>query len=79
MTEPHVRPDVRLFLDYLNRLPGPRTHEVGPNEARVMMLASRHVADAPIGELAVIRDLSFPGPGGAVGLRVFDAREVYPA
>jgi acetyl esterase len=75
MTEPYVRPDVRLFLDYLNRLPGPRTHEVGPNEARVMMLASRHVADAPVGELAVIRDLSFQGPDGEIGLRLFDARE----
>ena len=28
------------------------------------MLASRHVADAPVGELAVIRDLSCRGPGG---------------
>ena len=27
-----------------------------------MMLASRHVADAPVGELAVIRDLACPGP-----------------
>ena len=75
MSEPIVRPDVRLFLDYLNALPGPRTHEVGPNEARLMMVASRHVADAPVGELAVIRDLSCPGPGGEIGLRLYDARE----
>ena len=33
MSEPFVRPDVRLFLDYLNTLPGPRSHLVGPNEA----------------------------------------------
>jgi acetyl esterase len=75
MTEPFVRPDVRLFLDYLNALPGPRTHQVGPNEARLMMAASRHVADAPVGELALIRDLSCPGPGGEIGLRLYDARE----
>ncbi|HEY5722591.1 MAG TPA: alpha/beta hydrolase [Allosphingosinicella sp.] len=75
MSEPFVRPDVRLFLDYLNALPGPRSHQVGPNEARTMMLASRHVADAPAGELAVIRDLSCPGPAGEIGLRLYDSRE----
>ena len=75
MAEPYVRPDVRLFLDYLNNLPGPRTHEVGPAEAREMMVKSRHVADAPTGELAVIRDLFMPGPADEIGLRLFDGRE----
>lgn len=75
MTEPYVRPDVRAFLDYYNRLPGPRAHEVGPNEARAMIVAARHVSDAPVGELAVIRDLCCPGPGGDIGLRLYDARE----
>ena len=75
MAEPYVRPDVRIFLDYLNNLPGPRSHEAGPVEARVMMHKSRHVADAPVGELAVIRDLSMPGPAGEIPLRLYDARE----
>jgi acetyl esterase len=75
MAEPFVRPDVRLFLDYLNNLPGPKTHEMGPAEARIMMAKSRHVADAPTGELAVIRDLAMPGPAGEIRLRLFDARE----
>jgi acetyl esterase len=75
MTEPFVRPDVRQFLDYLNNLPGPRSHEVGPAEARMMMQASRHVADAPVGELAVNRELAAPGPEGEIPLRLFDARE----
>src|SRR5206468_3305999 len=75
MADPFVRPDVRQFLDYLNNLPGPKSHEVGPNEARTMMLASRHVADAPVGELALIRDLSCPGPAGDIKLRLYDARE----
>lgn len=79
MSDPYVRPDVRQFLDYLNALPGPRTHEVGPNEARAMMLASRHVADAAVGALAVIRDLSCPGPAGEIGLRLYDVREERPA
>ena len=75
MSEPYVRPDVRLFLDYLNNLPGPKTYEVGPVEARKMMIASRHVADVETGELALIRDLGCPGPGGEIGLRLYDARE----
>lgn len=74
MPELYVRPDVRRFLDYLNALPGPRSHEVGPAEARAMMHASRHVADAPVGDLAVIRNLSAPGPAGDIPLRLYDAR-----
>ena len=71
MSHPHVRPDVRKFLDFLNALPGPRSHQVGPAEARQMMHASRHVADAPVGELAVIRDIA----GGPVPMRLYDARD----
>jgi acetyl esterase len=75
MSETYVRPDVRRFLDYLNALPGPRSHQVGPVEARNMMHASRHVADAPVGELAVNRELFAPGPAGDIELRLFDPRE----
>lgn len=75
MAEHFVRADVRRFLDYLNALPGPRTHQLSAPEARKLMLASRDVADAPLGDLAVIRDLSAPGPAGSIPLRLFDARE----
>ena len=75
MSLPYVRPDVRLFLDYYNKLPGPRAHEVGPNQARAMILASRHVADSEVGELAVIRDLACPGPRGDIRLRLYDSRQ----
>ncbi|HEV7658313.1 MAG TPA: alpha/beta hydrolase [Allosphingosinicella sp.] len=75
MAEPYVRPDVRLFLDYLNALPGPKSHEAGPAEARNMMRAGCHVADVPAGALAVIRDLFCPGPAGDIPLRLYDARE----
>ena len=75
MTDPFVRPDVRTFLDYLNALPGPKTHEVPPAEGRAMMKAMRHVAEAQMGELALVRDLSCPGPAGDIPLRLFDARE----
>jgi acetyl esterase len=79
MSDPYVRPDVRAFLDFLNAQPGPRTHEMAPAEARAMMRTMRHVADAPVGELAVIRNLSCPGPGGEIPLRLYDARETREA
>jgi acetyl esterase len=79
MTEPYVRPDVRLFLDYLNNLPGPKTYELPPAEARAMMKKMRHVAELPVGELAVMRDLGCPGPAGHIPLRLFDARETRDA
>ena len=74
MTEPFIRPDVRQFLDWLNALPGPRVHEVEPAEARAMTSASRDLWDAPVGELALIRDLACPGPAGEIRLRLFDSR-----
>ena len=79
MTEPYVRPDVRQFLTYLNALPGPKSHELPPAEARALLKGMRHVADAPTGELAVLRDLSCPGPGGEIPLRLFDRRETRSA
>jgi acetyl esterase len=75
MSENYVRPDVRRFLDYLNALPGPRSHQVELAEARSMMHASRQVADAAVGDLAVNREILAPGPAGDIVLRLFDARE----
>lgn len=75
MTEHFVRPDVALFLQFLNNQPGPRMEELQPAEARNMMLAMRHIADAPVGDLALIRDLAIPGPAGNIPARLYDARE----
>ncbi len=74
MTEPHVRPDVRRFLDYVNALPGPRTHELPPETSRAMFRAMRDVADVPVGELALIRDLAIPASHGTIPARLYDAR-----
>ena len=73
--QPYVRPDVRGFLDYLNALPGPKTHEIGAPAARQMYKAMKDVADPPLGELAVIKDLTIRGPAGGIPARLFDARE----
>lgn len=75
---PYARPDVRQFLDYLNALPGPKTHEIGAPAARQMYRAMKDVADPPIGELVVIRNLTIPGPAGHIPARLFDARETRP-
>jgi acetyl esterase len=73
MTDAFIRPDVAQFLNFLNNLPGPKTHESTPAEARAMMIAMRPVAEADTGELAVIRDLTIPGPAGDIPARLYDA------
>jgi len=64
-----MRPDVRQFLDYLESLNRPKGHEVGPEAARQMMVASRHAFDPPGREIAVVRDIAGPVP-----MRLYDPR-----
>lgn len=75
MTEPYIRPDVRGFLAMLNSLPGPKMHQMTPEQARAQYVQMRDLVDPPIGELAVVRDLSIPGPVGDIPARLYDARE----
>ncbi len=72
---PFVRPDVAMFLQFLNAVPGPKFWEVPAADARAMTAAMRDVADAPVGELAVIRDIAIPGPAGIIPARIYDRRE----
>jgi acetyl esterase len=72
---PFVRPDVALFLQFLNAVPGPKFWEVTVEEARTITAAMRDVADAPVGDLAVIRDIEIPGPAGTIAARVYDSRK----
>lgn len=75
----YTRPDVAMFLQFLNAVPGPKFYEVDAVMAREMTAAMRDVADAPVGELAVIRDISIPGPAGDIPARIYDKRESRPA
>jgi acetyl esterase len=70
MTEPFVRPDVRQLLDFLETLPGPKSHEAGAEAARQMMVAGRYALDAPARDIAVVRDIAGPVP-----LRLYDGRQ----
>lgn len=77
---PFVRDDVRGFLAYLAEASGGRTSADGtPEEARAMMAAMRHLAEAEPVELARKVDLSCPGPAGAIPLRLYDRRETREA
>jgi len=74
VTEPFVRPDVKTLLAMMAASGQPPIHELTPAEARTMRKASKVATEPPIGELAVVRALSCPGPAGEIALRLFDAR-----
>lgn len=74
MSDVFVRPDVRALLDNLRQNDGPRLYELTPDEARAMMAEMRDLLDVAAGDLAVMRDLTCPGPGGDIRLRLFDTR-----
>lgn len=74
MSDPFVRQDVRTFLDFVENVPAPKMHELDAPAARKQYLGMRDLADLPTGELAVVRDLTLPGPAGELRARLFDAR-----
>lgn len=73
--EPFVREDVKAFLEMLASVGGPKIAEMTLEQARASYLALHGMADRPARDLAVIRDLSCPGPDGPIPLRFYDARE----
>lgn len=74
MTDIFVREDVRAFLDMVEAAARPPMSEQTPAEAREGMRVSVLIAEAPPRELALIRDLSCPGPAGDIPLRLYDSR-----
>jgi acetyl esterase len=75
---PYVRPDVQSYLQAMKDHPRPPMNEATmkmirsiPPEMISQMMAG---SEAPIGTLAVDKSLSMPGPGGKIGLRLFDAK-----
>lgn len=79
MTELFVRPDVRLLLDQIAASTAPRPHELGAVAARQLVKVGRDLLDMPVGDLAVLRDLTIPATDGRkVAARLYDVRETRP-
>jgi len=74
-TEPFVRDDVRTFLAMVEAMGGKGVEEVGAVEGRKQMRAMGGLAEAPPRDMAVIKELTCPGPAGEIPLRFYDTRE----
>ena len=74
-TGPYVRADVQMLLGMLAATGAPPMNELSPADARDAYRMMRFVADAEPTELAIVRDLTCPGPAGDIRLRYYDARE----
>ena len=72
---PFIREDVAKFLAFLKLAGTPGSHELGAIEGRKAMRANATLADKPVGELAVVRDLAIPcADGPPIPARLFDKR-----
>lgn len=75
MTEPFVRPDVRLLLDMIVAAGRPPIEQQGPAAGRDAMRAMTGLLEAPTGDIAILRDLDFTTDNGIrIPMRLFDAR-----
>lgn len=73
-TSPYVRPDVAAYLKAANAQPMPALTAEVIAQIRKLPPSAMPSRDVPVGELAVIKNFSMPGPGGAIPLRLFDTR-----
>lgn len=72
---PYIRPDMKAFLDAMASMGGAAITDMSLEEARASYRTLHAMADRPARDLPVIRDLSCPGPGGDIPLRLYDTRE----
>ncbi len=69
------RPDVTAFLGLLNCMPKADYATVTAETMRTMNVTLIELAEVQTGPLAIIRNLSIPGPAGAIPARLYDARK----
>lgn len=74
MNSHFVRPDVQMFLDFMSANPRPDPRETPMPEWRALMTAGRPLVDEADTPLAVMQDLSIPGPAGAIPARLYDPK-----
>jgi acetyl esterase len=79
-----IDPDTQVVLDMIRLAGRPPFEKLTPEEARQAYSASRKMLQPPPEEVAESRDISVPGPLGAIGVRLYrpagtEASEVLPA
>ncbi len=74
-TEHYVRDDVRGFLAMLEQMGGMALEDSPLEEGRQSYVAMGPMVEKDACELAVIKDLTCPGPGGDIPLRLYDPRD----
>lgn len=74
-TGPFVRPDVAMVLAMMAASDAPPMDQLPLADARDAYRMMRFVVDAEPTPLAIVRDLTCPGPAGDIALRYYDARE----
>ena len=71
MGTPALHPDAEKLLDLIRATGRPPFERLSVAEAREAYAASRAVLQPPPEDVADTRDLSIPGPGGPLALRVY--------
>ncbi len=66
-----IDPDAQRLLDLIKEMGRPPFDTLTAQEARETYLKSKAVMQPPPAEVAEVRDLSCPGPGGAIALRAY--------
>lgn len=73
-SQPFVRPDVSALLAMMEAMNGNPIESVPVAEGRQSLVTITALAESAPRELALVRDLSCPGPVGDIPLRVYDKR-----
>ncbi|MCC2096300.1 MAG: hypothetical protein KDJ29_05385, partial [Hyphomicrobiales bacterium] len=68
---PQIDEDARKVLDVMNTLDRPPMESLTPEQGRAAFRAMREAARQAVPEMADVRNLESPGPGGAIPLRLY--------
>ncbi|MFT4195025.1 MAG: alpha/beta hydrolase, partial [Ottowia sp.] len=66
-----LHPQARFLIDLMIERGVPPTHTLAPPEARAMYRERRAFTQPDAPEVAEVRDLAAPGPGGDIPLRAY--------
>ncbi len=66
-----LHPQARALLNLIEERKVPPTHTLAPELARQMYRERRFFTQPPAPEVALVRDLTMPGPAGAMALRLY--------